>query len=244
MKIENIHGFEIDTDRPYLTFRALYHDEFVIEVLPEHVRCNDDGLRHVAKSTIKKWEAVIKRTAADPISKEEVSYEVSDGENYYLWVGTPRGSGGYWYSKLTQIKESTWTMDEKRMMQEIGLNVLTGEADKTNSGRMLCDIATPLASELAEFLGLPAVETHVGWNNPEHRSVMLPHELIMPFVIWCARRKGYWAITVPSPGFTYYTFTKDTDKIDKYKEGSLRCYIQSPIGEQTRNVHQMSGRVV
>lgn len=135
-------------------------------------------------------------------------------------------------------------MDEVGMRKQLGINTLTGEADKTCSGRILCDIAPELREEFREFFGLTSVEMPGGWNNSEHLSLMLTHEVILPFVVWCARRRGFWAIHInPSPSPVYYVFTKDEGYVEKYRESELKCYILAPIVGATRNVHQFSGRL-
>lgn len=239
----NSHGFEVDDSKPYLTFRALYNNDFSLTLLPEHVNSNNRELRLIAQGTLKHFEHLIKQRALAEASNEFISDIFEFGGETYVWEGTPRASYGYFYANL-KLYGGKITMDEVKMRKELGLEVLTGEADRTSSGRMLCDIPLELASELAEFLGLSSVETHPGWNNPQHRSVMLPHALIIPFVEWCARRRGFWSITIAIPSNHQYTFTKDLKKVEQYKESALRCYILPPIEGETRNVHQMSGRVV
>jgi hypothetical protein len=133
-------------------------------------------------------------------------------------------------------------MKINEMMKELGINWLTGEADSTMSGRMLCDISTEMLEELRVFLGVTTITAPEGWNNSKAVAVMLTRGVMNDFVTWAARRKGWWAVIIHKDSGVETEYT-DEEYARKYRESDIRCCTLPPIGEQTRNRHEMSGRV-
>lgn len=130
-------------------------------------------------------------------------------------------------------------MDSKAMMEKLGIKYLTMEADGTKSRRILFDVPTEIAEEMRTFLGAATITFPRGWNEPEKVALMLDAIVMQQFLCWCARRRGYYVVRRNDN----FSFFGSEDMAETYRIRFPEVEIMKPIGEQTRNQHQMSGRI-
>lgn len=130
-------------------------------------------------------------------------------------------------------------MDTFKMMETLGIKHLTMEADATRSRRILFDVPVEIAEELRTFLGALELKFPEGWNERQKVALMMDAVVMSRFLVWCARRRGYFVIVRND----HYHFFEDADLAETYRLRFPEVEIMTPIGERTRNQHQMSGRI-
>lgn len=131
----------------------------------------------------------------------------------------------------------------KAMEEKLGMVWLTGEADATQSGRILFDVPTTLADGVRDYLGAAAVELPQGWNSREKFSIMLQPQVARELAVWLLRRAGHYIIGKPGGRFPEY-YLADSHTADEYRTVWPDCWVMAPFGEKLRNVHVFSGREV
>jgi hypothetical protein len=143
-------------------------------------------------------------------------------------------------------------------MQQLGLNVLTGEACKF-AQRLLCDVNEDGAALMLDYLGVAMLGKN--WNStvngkPAVGSVMLHRESLLQVAEFAILRMPDLRAIIYKGGagvsglFTchmtsqYLTLLKDwpstTDKWTMRRVGKS----DPNVSEGSRNIHQASGRVV
>lgn len=133
-------------------------------------------------------------------------------------------------------------MDRSGILKELGIDVLTGEADATGSGRMLCDIPHEIADDLREYLGAIQLELPEGWNKRAKVAVMVTHTLLRELLKFSARRKGFYVVELKDSNKLAYVTEEDAAAYRNMMPEHVR--ILPPIQGVTRNTHQMSGRTL
>lgn len=151
--------------------------------------------------------------------------------------------------------------DRVRWLREQGiLSTLTGEADGTNLGRVLCDLSEEGASLIGEYFGLGTDPQTPNWNprinsdTPAVKSVMLRGGEIRRFALFAMMKNAegneVFAHKQPAGGnWVWYYDDGDTteEEWDKLEETRERAedrtiyYIYGTAG--TRNRHEFTGRV-
>ena len=137
-------------------------------------------------------------------------------------------------------------MDLEAITKELGIDILTGEADATGSQRLLCDMDSELIEDIQDFLGATELGFPEGWNNRNKVAIMLSRQIMPVIMTYLARKRGYWVIHRASEyevGGSHLIFTKRSSTILAYNRNDIGHWvIKEPIGEVTRNTHQMTGR--
>ncbi len=153
---------------------------------------------------------------------------------------------------------------------DIGVDVLTGEADGTNLGRLLCDLSPEASAAMEEFLGSGVKLTpKTGWNHRDWFSMLLTSETLRKFLLFWYLRQGYEVAEIRERGKEYacslHVLENEEDKAkfvelrqrqhdlmefdeEGYYKGPgnywLDCHLYYAHGTRgTRNQHEMSGRV-
>lgn len=136
-------------------------------------------------------------------------------------------------------------MEYTKMLDELGVNYLTGEADRTGSNRILFDIPAEFTDELREYLGGLTLSLPEGWNDSNKIAVMMEPVVMRQFVIWLARRRDWYVVHQPTEpkGGEVLHFCR-ADVADDWRAHFPDIWIQPPFEGPTRNRHQMSGRAV
>ena len=165
----------------------------------------------------------------------------------------------------------TLLADWKDSLAEIGVEVLTGEADGTNLGRLLCDVVTQDAADMmTEFFGGEvALTPKSGWNDGQWYTVLLTRATLTSLLVFHYLRAGLEVgETIPLPGklglHEFYVLATDEDKqafarvrseqmalVKRDEDGrvledhshfdTMLYYSRGTAG--TRNRHEASGRV-
>lgn len=153
----------------------------------------------------------------------------------------------------------------------IGVDVLTGEADGTNLGRLLCDLNEEATVAMEEFLGGGVQLTRkTGWNHQDWCSMLLTGDTLRKFLIFYYLRQGYEVAELTQRGKDYPSSLnvleteednadfvnlrqRQHDLMEFDEEGFykgpgnywLECHLYYAHGTRgTRNQHEMSGRTV
>jgi hypothetical protein len=156
--------------------------------------------------------------------------------------------------------KDTIHIDGWRNLSQLGINSLTGEADRL-SLRLLCDLNDEGRELVLDYLGFPA-DTHMAdnWNSqvdglPAVASVMLHRESWRQIAEFGLFRRGALAnIYVGNQIIGVFT----QDRLDQYLELARESQSDNPAmkvgvhrnpgldtsapGFGTRNTHMMSGR--
>lgn len=147
-------------------------------------------------------------------------------------------------------------------VNQIGINLLTGEADAYCMGRILCDLNEHGVALVREYFGMavaldPKVQFPANWNGmvgdePSVASVMLTRETINHLIQFSLFREGYEYVVVHTYG--YVGLNRDDEYYQGYVDlcasrGSHNM-IRNPSftsgapSEGGRNTHIFSGRTV
>ena len=137
-------------------------------------------------------------------------------------------------------------MDLEAMTKELGIDILTGEADATGSQRLLCDMDSELIEDIKDFLGATKLGFPEGWNNRNKVAIILSRRIMPVIVTYLARKRGYWVIQKTledKTDLSCLVFTTSMDTVLSYKRNNTgNWWVREPIGAVTRNTHQMTGR--
>jgi hypothetical protein len=144
-------------------------------------------------------------------------------------------------------------------MPKFGINVLTGEACGLGM-RLLCDLTEKGKLLIEEFFGgCLTLQAGSNWNSnvgdePAVASVMLPHSIWLELAAFALLKEGYdvaainvlrWSGEAAVAGLKISGTTLDQvmEEHDMGRGPNFRTFqITGTAG--TRNIHQMSGRIV
>ena len=140
-----------------------------------------------------------------------------------------------------------------QLLDESGIHILTGEADGTTLGRLLCDLKPEGVGVIESFLGV-TIGRGTGWNEAgkDCASVMLSRNTLQDLSVFCALYRfevvtwfpGSDSICSSLIGWTSAEWTERGEDYLRVTERRVTVYVKSGTAAGGfRNQHEFSGRI-